>query len=267
MDLNIIVSQNSNNIDEDLLQRNIKTAVTWGYSTVALNTIVDFKIIKKPTEIPKPIQFVEVKKDNESVRVLTRLTAIVSTEIHCHYLMHSNVVKLYDILSVQPENEKMFKYILNNMNIDIISLNLEMLPFLIKKNHIKQAANKGMHFEIEYSQLLRNRLCRVWTIAKGRNLVSNGCKKNLIVSSGAKNAMDIRQPEEVSRLCLLFGLTIQQGRDTVFTNSQKVIEHAYIRRKPGSEVISIEDVGEISESERWLLGACSFPKRFKINTL
>lgn len=266
MDLNIIVKQNSNNVDDDknTLREIINAAVTWGYSTIALNTIIDFKTIKKATEIPKPSHLIEVKKDDSPIKVLSRLTALVSTEIHCHYLMQSDTYKIYDILSIQPENEKMFKYILNNMNIDIISLNLENLPFLIKRNHVKQAINKGMCFEIEYSQLLRNRLCRIWTITKGRNLISNNCKKNIIISSGAQNYMDIRQPEEVAHLGLLFGLNLNEGRDAVFKNAQMIIDHAYIRRKPGRDIVSVEDADQIDESEKWLIEACNFPKRIEL---
>ncbi|XP_027795808.2 ribonuclease P protein subunit p30 isoform X1 [Marmota flaviventris] len=92
----------------------VETAAHLGYSVVAINHVVDFK--EKKQEIEKPIAisdlfptFPIVQGKSRPIKILTRLTIIVTDPSHCNVLRAtSSRVRLYDIVAVFPKTEKLF---------------------------------------------------------------------------------------------------------------------------------------------------------------
>ena len=67
--------------------------------------------------------------DWDKIKILSRLTIDINDAKEIFQFSNPNVaLKSYDILSVQPKNEKMFEMCLNDLNVDLISLNLEAFP-------------------------------------------------------------------------------------------------------------------------------------------
>ena len=92
----------------------VENAAHLGYSVVAINHIVEFK--EKKQEIEKPVAVSElfttlpiVQGKSKPIKILTRLTIIVSDPSHCNVLRAtSSRVRLYDIVAVFPKTEKLF---------------------------------------------------------------------------------------------------------------------------------------------------------------
>jgi len=67
-------------------------------------------------------------------------------------------VSSYDILAVQPTNEKTFQAACGTFEVDIISLDLSArLPFNLKLPTVGLAVDRGIYFELCYGAAIRGK--------------------------------------------------------------------------------------------------------------
>ena len=105
--------------------------------------------------------------DWNAVRVISRLNVELNDTKDLFQFSNPNAaLKSYDLLSVLPKNEKVFDACLSDLNVDIISLNLEeKFNFSIKKHLILSAIDKNAFFEIVYSGFIKDATKRSMFIA------------------------------------------------------------------------------------------------------
>ncbi len=66
------------------------------------------------------------------------------------------IVASYDLVSVQPANEKTFQTACKESEVDIITIHAEeRLPFLLKNTTVNCALDRGVFFEVCYSAALK----------------------------------------------------------------------------------------------------------------
>nr|KAF6458620.1 ribonuclease P/MRP subunit p30 [Rousettus aegyptiacus] len=118
----------------------VENAAHLGYSVVAINHVVEFK--DKKQEIEKPVAVSElfttlpiVQGKSRPIKILTRLTIIVSDPSHCNVLRAtSSRVRLYDIVAVFPKTEKLFHVACTHLDVDLVCITVtEKLPFYFKR--------------------------------------------------------------------------------------------------------------------------------------
>nr|XP_038946867.1 ribonuclease P protein subunit p30 isoform X1 [Rattus norvegicus] len=131
----------------------VETAAHLGYSVVAINHIVDFK--EKKREIEKPVAVSElfttlpiVQGKSRPIKILTRLTIIVTDPSHCNVLRAtSSRVRLYDIVAVFPKTEKLFHVACTHLDVDLVCITVtEKLPFYFKRPPINVALQVFISF-------------------------------------------------------------------------------------------------------------------------
>uniref|UniRef100_A0A2I2YU22 Ribonuclease P/MRP subunit p30 n=1 Tax=Gorilla gorilla gorilla TaxID=9595 RepID=A0A2I2YU22_GORGO len=175
----------------------VETAAHLGYSVVAINHIVDFK--EKKQEIEKPVAVSElfttlpiVQGKSRPIKILTRLTIIVSDPSHCNVLRAtSSRARLYDVVAVFPKTEKLF-----------------------------HAIDRGLAFELVYSPAIKDSTMRRYTISNALNLMQI-CKGK---------PLEIRGPYDVANLGLLFGLSESDAKAAVSTNCRAALLHGETRK-------------------------------------
>jgi ribonuclease P/MRP protein subunit RPP1 len=137
----------------------------------------------------------------------------------------------FDILAIQPQNDKVFQQACTTFDVDIITLDMTgRLPFNLKHTTVGLAVTRGIHFEITYSASLRDANARRYLLSNAANLVRVTRGKNVIVSSQAQRALEVRGPYDVANLCTLFGMNQALGMDAVSANPRKVVVHAHTRK-------------------------------------
>uniref|UniRef100_A0A8I5THF0 Ribonuclease P/MRP subunit p30 n=1 Tax=Pongo abelii TaxID=9601 RepID=A0A8I5THF0_PONAB len=183
--------------DLKVLRGLVETAAHLGYSVVAINHIVDFK--EKKQEIEKPVAVSElfttlpiVQGKSRPIKILTRLTIIVSDPSHCNVLRAtSSRARLYDVVAVFPKTEKLF-----------------------------HAIDRGLAFELVYSPAIKDSTMRRYTISNALNLMQI-CKGK---------PLEIRGPYDVANLGLLFGLSESDAKAAVSTNCRAALLHGETRK-------------------------------------
>ncbi|KAJ3282112.1 hypothetical protein HDU76_008774, partial [Blyttiomyces sp. JEL0837] len=195
-----------------------------GYKVAALNNVTKGKGATSKDNPIKPIQFdndplppefpnklsdpVSQRSESSgstsdsSFKQLSRFTLIVDDHAANYNLTASNPkLQSYDLLAVQPTTEKSFQMACNQYDIDIISLDFgSRLPFYLKATTVNMAIQRGICFEICYGGAIRDSTARRNIIANAAALmrVTNG--KNVILTSEAMRAMEVRGPFDVINL-------------------------------------------------------------------
>jgi ribonuclease P/MRP protein subunit RPP1 len=149
-----------------------------------------------------------------------------------HGLTSTNQVLLgYDLVSVTPANDKVLHAVVMSDSVDIISLDFSArLPFHIKLTPVKMAIDRGVMFEVCYSAGLKDSTARRHLISNCLHLFFLTRGRNVIFSSGASRALDMRNPHEVMNLAVLFGLKGPMANSVISSSCYSVFKHAETRK-------------------------------------
>ncbi|KAJ8264373.1 hypothetical protein GJAV_G00148410 [Gymnothorax javanicus] len=234
VDMAVFVDLNvSYTADKKRLQNTIETAAHLGYSTVAINHVVDLQ--QKKQEIGKPAcvselfdQFPIVQGKSRPIKVLNRLTVVVSEASHFRV---TNEFKWYDVVAVFPKTEKLFHSACMSFDVDIICVAVtEKQSFHFKRPPVNGAIDRGVFFEISYVAAIKDSTMRRYTISNALSLMETCKGKNVIVSSGAEKPLELRGPYDIANLGLLFGLSEADAKAAVSTNCRAVLLHGETRK-------------------------------------
>ncbi|KAF9899879.1 hypothetical protein BX616_002797, partial [Lobosporangium transversale] len=123
-----------------------------GYQAVAYNHEVTGKIGNNHIN---PITKLNLPGIN--LKQYSRLTLVVDDVSQNYGLNTGNpTISSYDIIAVQPTNEKLFQAACGTFEVDIISLDMSArLPFYLKHSTVGLAIERGIYFELCYSAAIR----------------------------------------------------------------------------------------------------------------
>ncbi|XP_017157181.1 ribonuclease P protein subunit p30 isoform X2 [Poecilia reticulata] len=200
MDLNVLFSA-----DRSRMQSLVETAAHLGFSTVAINYVFE-PTTKKKQEVPSPVPISEligqlpvVQGRSRPIKVLNRLTVVMSEA--SHFRPNATEYRAFDLLAIQPTTEKLF-----------------------------HAIDRGVVFEVSYASALRDSTMRRYTIANAVCLMESCKGKNVIVSSAAEKALELRGPYDIVNLGALFGLSDADSKEAVSSTCRAVLLHAETRK-------------------------------------
>jgi ribonuclease P/MRP protein subunit RPP1 len=256
LDLNIPVD-NDDKFSHMQMAALANTLVELGYDGCAYNVTLKNKVPKDHVCNIQPLalnaseatgrqlsgsSMLRLQADARGFRQLRRLTVLLDDTAHLHTLSATNpALKQYDVFAVQPSDERTFQQACTGLDVDVISIDFtQRLPYHLKLQHVKQAVDRGVYFEICYSPMIKDAGCR-------RNLISNSmsllraCKcSNVFMSSAASRAFDLRGPYDVMNLGCLFGLHPSASRAVVDHNPTAVLSCGFANRKTFRGAASIE---------------------------
>jgi ribonuclease P/MRP protein subunit RPP1 len=75
--------------------------------------------------------------------------------------------------------------------------------------------------------------------------------KNVIVSSGVMDVLELRGTFDVLNLCTLFTMNPNQARDSLSTYGRAAVLHGISRQQTYRGVLSFEKVEDLPESKKW----------------
>lgn len=221
-DLNVIWDPET----KEQLPVTLKALQDAGYGAVALNHIVEGRLPKTKC----PFGRVEFPGRKESLSQYTRLTLIMDNpQQNLGLNMNNEIVRSYDFIAVQPQNEKMFQVACNSLDIDIISLDMSSrLAYPIRPGYVKVALERGVAFELCYGPMIQDAGARRHTIANSMALLrfAKGGRRGVIVSSGATSPWQIRAPADVMNLAGLLGVPPQLRKSVMTMGPHQVFVHA-----------------------------------------
>jgi RNase P/RNase MRP subunit p30 len=181
--------------------------------------------------------------DYENLKIMSRLTIEVSDSKDLYQFSNpNNALKSYDILAVIPKNEKMFELCCSDVNVEIVSINMEeKFNFTSKKAQILAAIERGMFFEMNYLNFIRDSGKRSIFIANVLLLLEITKGKNMIISSFAESYFDHRSPYDILTIFeSIFEIKKEAIKKMLSENCEKVILKS-IQRKYFKTVLYLDE--------------------------
>ncbi|KAL4451365.1 hypothetical protein ABPG77_009437 [Micractinium sp. CCAP 211/92] len=169
--------------------------------------------------------------DPYTMRQLTRINIPVDDPAAAQAACSSATARGYDLVAVQPGNERLFQMACSTLECDLVSLDLcRRLPYRFKPAVVKAALARGLHFEICLAPALRDAASRRQLFANALALARETRGRGLVLSSGARSYMELRGPLDVINVATLLGLTPQQAAAAVTSAPAAVVARAVARR-------------------------------------
>ncbi|KAF2300453.1 hypothetical protein GH714_013483 [Hevea brasiliensis] len=183
-------------------------------------------------------------------RQYTRLTVSVDTPAQCQALNSGNpILKTYDLVAVRPLNQSAFDHACEKSEVDIIAIDFsEKLPFRLKLPMVKAAMERGVHFEITYSDLILDVQVRRQMISNAKLLVDWTRGRNLIFSSAAPSVNELRGPYDAANLSSLLGLSIERAKAAISKNCRNLVANALRKKHFYKEAIRVELISSDEKS-------------------
>uniref|UniRef100_A0A0E0RCG5 RNase P subunit p30 family protein n=1 Tax=Oryza rufipogon TaxID=4529 RepID=A0A0E0RCG5_ORYRU len=155
----------------------------------------------------------------------TRITLSLDSAAACASALAPSAARLlrtYDIVAARPLTQAAFDHLCQATfdHLDIVSIDFShKLPFRLKLPMLKLALQRGLHLEIAYSPLIADAASRRQAVAEAKLLVEWTKGKNLIISSAAHTASEIRGPYDAINLSsYLLGLSTQRAKAALSVN-------------------------------------------------
>ncbi|CAO3587577.1 unnamed protein product [Absidia cylindrospora] len=165
------------------------------------------------------------------IQQLNRVTVAVDNPKKNYQLVSTNPInQSIDILAVQPLNKEACKHTCQTHEIDLVSIDLSTPGLLPGYVTAQQAINRGIFFEICYSQAIRDPQRRALFYSNVTKLVQQTRGHNLILSSGALRAIEIKRPSDIRMMALMFGMTEAQAENAVGHNYHRLLKKAETRK-------------------------------------
>ncbi|KOC70190.1 Ribonuclease P protein subunit p30 [Habropoda laboriosa] len=228
----------------------------YGFKTIAINTNVDESVFgtdkkkKKKSdesEISQGIILETVNIENlrrefdGKLKIFNRITFFCSDPTKAHALNHCSSLKKYDLYSFAPKTQNALQFACTQLNADIITLRPHTVTFKFNKKLYEQAIERGIHFEIQYVDLL-NVESRKQTIHYSHLFHTYGKISNMyvILSSGTSDVKTIRNPYDLINLACLLGLNEVKAKASILYQCRRLLLRAE-RRRRGKAAFIIED--------------------------
>ncbi|RCV36674.1 hypothetical protein SETIT_8G001100v2 [Setaria italica] len=189
---------------------------------------------------------------SEPFRQYTRITLSLDSAAAAASALAPSAARLlrtYDLVAARPLTQAAFDHLcqtpLSAQHLDLISIDFSShskLPFRIKLPMLKLALQKGLHFEIAYSPLISTDInAKRNLLAEVKLLVDWTKGKNLIISSAAHTASQIRGPYDVINLsAYLLGLPINRAKAAISTNCRSLVLKAMRKKHFYKETIRVD---------------------------
>jgi len=194
------------------------------------------------------------RRTKRQFRLYSRLNVIIHDNQSLHYLKRAEVQQHFDLISLQASSREIFLYLLGATTVqhELIVLDpsdSDFLPFPSKL--MRAAAERGIAFELIYSNALRDTIERRNLLAFGRTLSMNIFKHGqaLVLASNANGSLQLRSPHDLIEIGQLFGYNEEISRKIVTTNPIDVLSRSFSRRKTVQGAIWSENDNEKEEEK------------------
>lgn len=230
MDLNIVIHKNSTGNTFSGINEKLARCKELGFHTVALS------VYATHDTIPPAPKLNELSIPN-GLKVLTRLTAIVSSSDEVYKFSKSKLRLEYDLLAFEPQNTKILQHLASSSpNFEILTFNLtERLDYSIFKISLQKLKQQGVCVELNYASTQINSFRRN-IIANAQGLTEKS-SRNIILSNGIDDIFRLRGPKDAQFIGVLFLMSMNKCHDAVFNNGLNAINLAKHRGNQASSAI------------------------------
>ncbi|KAI1131255.1 RNase P subunit p30-domain-containing protein [Nemania abortiva] len=278
-DLNIAWSPSTSAAD---LERTLRFSASLGYDVVALNHTIGGAVPPQVTNpLPKfdsPTTASSSSPQQPKLPTVLRRATLVLSEASQHHRL-PQLASAYDILAVRPQSEDGFSAACLNLNdISLISLDLTVRqPFTFRPKPCMFAVNRGVRFEVCYSQALQgpapaqflgpkgakdgnggyagnggvgvDARARAAFIGNVSSLIRATRGRGIVISSEARSVLGLRAPADVVNLLHVWGLSTDRATEGLGVLPRGVVVNEGLKRSSFRGVVDIVGVADREQAD------------------
>ncbi|VEU23788.1 DEKNAAC104849 [Brettanomyces naardenensis] len=229
-----------------------------GYTHVALNFEPQWSTGSINKQIPTDIRLVnpinierDFKEFEGRLKLYTRITLKVDDPSQCQNI--TRFQQVFDIVAVEPKTERALQLAITNLEIDIVTFDYqERLPCYLKHKTLCSAIDKGIHFEIKYSDILEsNSHSRAQAISNIKQLIRASRSRGLVCSSGVSipDIFRFRSSSDIANLLELIGLDHNRANQSFKDWSLQVLLSGRLRIKSYKQVVTVSEEGGLVDNK------------------
>jgi ribonuclease P/MRP protein subunit RPP1 len=252
------------------LKKRVLRALELGYHSVAVNTTVLQESLQTRKEkkrgtkncledFPAPQQvdleesdYPELASKGSKPTILTRLTIVISSNDFLIHYNKSDNARNYDLLAVIVRSAQALQMLLkSSFRFDILSYDPfldDVESFRWNRKLYREILDKHVSFELMYGPMIENREFRQTMISLAYAYNSFGKSRGIIITSGAKRAIELRPPTDVANLSTILNMTEAQGKEAVLKQCSEVYKAA-LGRKVGVFRVRVEKIQDTNAEE------------------
>lgn len=178
--------------------------------------------------------------------ILNRLTInMVNNDFMIAY-NKSTVAKQYDILAINCSTSPGLTALLkSSFRFDILSFSPDQVISGIKwtRKLYYECVERHVHFELSYGPMIRSSVDRRRVISHSHTYHAVGKSRAILITSEARNPLELRAPADVANLGFLLGLKQAQGV-TAVERAGQAVHKAGLGRRMGPFRVRVEKLGE-----------------------
>ena len=145
------------------------------------------------------------------------------------------VLATYDLVAAQPSDASGLAAIAaagGGAAIDIVTLDMSSgrLPFPLSRRDLAAALAAGQVLELRYAPAIRDAALRRAFFTHAATLLRLTRGAGLLLTSGARHALELRSPRAVAAIASLAGLSLQQAQAALTAAPAAALAHAAKRR-------------------------------------
>jgi len=227
-----------------------------GYRGIALNHVVSqitkaeantFKAAatnaRSIFEFDSKSEAIQTKDKNRTL--YTRLTFKLDSKEDANQILtsHQAILPMYDIIAVAPTDFKSFQAACT-LDVDIVVMPYAMHTSFLRRNMIKSAIDRGVHFELSLGPYLRTPEYRKNFFANGAAFIGASGGKNLLISNGAEDPEEVRGPYDLANLATLFGTDFGTAKGALTHAPVSILKRVEARRA-AKAVLRVRDLGPV----------------------
>jgi len=207
-----------------------------------------------------------MSKPGPNFTQLSRLTIRISDKSQLACFNATNpILSQFDILAVCPTTEALFHVACETLAVDLITFDLgTKVPFPFRTKVINMAVQRGICFEISYSGCLKEPGIKRYTMANATELIRVTKGKNIVFTSEALKALDMRGPYDITNLGTLFGLEPGRSKEALTKNPRTVVMHGVTRKSLASTFI-VQDMNQLAPGD-WKIMHTEKPEKMELDT-
>lgn len=183
------------------------------------------------------------------LKILRRATVVIDDPSQNHRIAALNAA--YDIVAIRPTSEKAFGVACTQLDIDLISIDLNVRrPFIFKFKPIAVALSRGIRLELCYAPSIASTDpgARSNVISNAMQLIRASRSRGLIISSEAPGPLALRSPFDVMNLAAIWGLAQNRGREAISIECRNVAINSAMKRNTFRGAVEIKSGGKIMVS-------------------
>lgn len=196
------------------LTSTLETLHTQGYTHVALNFTVSHSE-KFPSQVSElnPMRIEErfgALMKTTGLKIYSRVTLVIDDPSRGQTL--NKISKVYDIIAALPVSERgLTLATTGGLDIDLLTLDYgQRLPTFLKHKSICGCVKRGVKVEVVYGYSLRDVNQRRQFVQNVRSVVRASRSRGIVVSSGARDPMEVRNQLGVTALLRTLGMSSDQ---------------------------------------------------------